>query len=80
MFFASWPTASTRCVFFSMATTDGSLMTMPSPLMATRVFAVPRSIAMSEDMLLENEENISKNDIEADPLQFVKALLHNLAF
>ncbi len=68
MFFASWPTASTRCVLFSMATTEGSLMTMPSPVMATSVLAVPRSMAMSVDIWPVSPENASKKDIEANPL------------
>jgi hypothetical protein len=44
-----------------MATTEGSLMTMPSPEMATSVFAVPRSMAMSyaEDLV-----KLSKMDIQ----------------
>ena len=67
MFFASWPTASTRCVLFSMATTDGSLMTMPSPVTATKVLAVPRSMAMSVDIWPVRPENASKNDIKANP-------------
>ena len=69
MFFASWPTASTRCVLFSMATTEGSFTTMPSPAMATSVLAVPRSMAMSVDIWPVNPENASKNDIQANPLE-----------
>ena len=63
MFFASWPTARTRWVLFSIATTEGSLITMPSPVTATRVFAVPRSIAMSYDDPAELNQSI--NDIKA---------------
>src|SRR5271156_900556 len=44
---ASAPTACTRPVCESDATTDGSETTMPRPPTYTSVFAVPRSIAMS---------------------------------
>ncbi len=44
---ASAPTASGRPSFTLTATTDGSLSTMPRPRTYTRVFAVPRSTAMS---------------------------------
>src|SRR5512144_2226762 len=44
---ASEPTARTLPVFLEIATTDGSLQTIPLPLTYTRVFAVPRSMAMS---------------------------------
>ena len=46
---ASAPTASTRFVLASMATTDGSLMTIPRSRTWTRVLAVPRSIPMSRE-------------------------------
>ena len=36
----------------TIAKTEGSLTTIPSPAMATRVLAVPRSIAMSVDTWL----------------------------
>src|SRR3989304_4277720 len=45
--FASTPTARARLSRVLMAPTDGSLSTMPWPRTYTRVFAVPRSIAMS---------------------------------
>ena len=45
--FASLPTARTSFVFVFIATTDGSLMTIPFPLTYTRVFAVPKSIPIS---------------------------------
>jgi len=45
--FASVPTALTRPVAFSTATTEGSFRTIPRPLTNTRVFAVPRSMATS---------------------------------
>src|SRR5512147_636165 len=44
---ASDPTARTLPVFLEIATTEGSLQTIPLPLTYTRVFAVPRSMAMS---------------------------------
>ena len=45
---ASSPTASTRPVFMSLATTEGSRSTMPLPLTCTSTLAVPRSIPMSK--------------------------------
>src|ERR1700675_2269934 len=45
--FASVPTASTRLVLFSTATTEGALSTIPFPCTYTRVDAVPRSMATS---------------------------------
>src|SRR5688572_17975517 len=53
--FASVPTASTRSVFFSTATTEGSFSTIPFPCTYTRVDAVPKSIARS----FENHPKIS---------------------
>src|SRR5438105_14208231 len=53
--FASVPTASTRSVFFSTATTEGSFSTIPFPCTYTRVDAVPRSMARS----FENHPKIS---------------------
>src|SRR4051794_26137836 len=47
MRFASTPTACTSPVRWSIATTDGSLSTMPRPRTYTSVFAVPRSTAIS---------------------------------
>ena len=47
--FASAPMASTRLVRWSIATTDGSLMTMPRSRTWTRVLAVPRSMPMSRE-------------------------------
>ena len=46
---ASTPIASTLLLFFSMATTEGSLITMPRPRTLTRVLAVPRSMPMSNE-------------------------------
>ena len=44
---ASRPTPLICFVSRSMATTDGSLSTMPSPFTYTRVFAVPKSTPMA---------------------------------
>ena len=44
---ASMPTAWTSPLRESIATTDGSESTIPRPRTYTRVFAVPRSTAMS---------------------------------
>ena len=44
---ASLPTAMTMFSLTSIATTEGSRMTMPLPFIYTRVFAVPRSIPIS---------------------------------
>src|SRR5947209_12222569 len=53
--FASLPTASTSPVVLLIATIEGSLTTMPFPLAYTRVLAVPRSIARSEEKRLKRE-------------------------
>src|SRR5579875_530263 len=45
--FASAPMARILRVVRSIATTEGSSMTIPFPLTITRVFAVPRSMPMS---------------------------------
>ena len=45
--FASAPIARIFFVWRSMATTDGSSMTMPRPFTMTSVLAVPRSIPTS---------------------------------
>src|SRR3954471_22267179 len=47
IFLASMPTASGRPSRVFTATTDGSSSTTPRPRTYTKVFAVPRSIAMS---------------------------------
>ena len=47
--FASAPIARTRFVLASIATTDGSLITIPRSRTWTRVLAVPRSIPMSRE-------------------------------
>ena len=46
---ASAPMARTRLVLASMATTDGSEITIPRSRTCTSVFAVPRSIPMSRE-------------------------------
>src|SRR3954453_19546326 len=53
--FASLPTASTSPVVLLIATMEGSLTTMPLPLAKTRVLAVPRSIARSDEKRLNRE-------------------------
>src|SRR5215211_5243782 len=54
---ASAPTARIRLVRGFMATTEGSLMTIPLPRTSTSVFAVPRSIPMSRDRSPKSELN-----------------------
>ena len=58
MRFASAPTAKTRLSLLSIATTEGSLMTMPWPRTATSVFAVPKSIARSPPYSPKSESKI----------------------
>ena len=58
--FASEPTAMTSLVLLSMATTEGSLMTIPRPRTCTRVFAVPRSMPRSRP----NAPNIAFSGLE----------------
>ncbi len=55
---ASRPTATTSLVFLLMATIDGSLTTMPLPLAKTSVFAVPKSMARSEESRLKTERRL----------------------
>src|SRR5882724_11390944 len=52
---ASLPTASTSPVVLLIATMEGSLTTIPFPLAYTKVLAVPRSIARSEENRLKRE-------------------------
>ncbi len=49
------PTSSGRLSRVLMATTEGSLSTIPSPRTNTRVLAVPRSMAMSRPATEKNE-------------------------
>ena len=51
IFLASLPMAKTCPVFLLIATTDGSLMTIPLPLTYTSVLAVPRSMPISLEKL-----------------------------
>ena len=44
---ASLPTAKGLLVLLFIATTEGSLKTIPFPLTKTKVFAVPKSIPIS---------------------------------
>ena len=53
--FASRPTATTSPVALLIATIEGSLTTMPFPCEKTSVFAVPRSIARSEENRLKTD-------------------------
>ena len=55
---ASAPISSTLLVCASMATTLGSLMTMPRPRTWTSVLAVPRSMPMSRENAPRNASNI----------------------
>src|SRR5437867_3958692 len=55
MSLASRPTASISPVSLLMATIEGSLTTIPLPIANTRVLAVPRSIAKSEEKTLNKE-------------------------
>src|SRR6516225_4832454 len=58
---ASLPTASTSPVFLLRATIEGSLTTTPLPLAKTRVLAVPRSMARSEENRLNRERKFIKD-------------------
>src|SRR5277367_923689 len=55
MSLASLPTASTSPLFLLMATMEGSFTTMPLPLAKTKVLAVPKSIARSDENKLNSE-------------------------
>ena len=55
---ASAPMASTRFDFASIATTDGSLMTIPRSRTWTSVFAVPRSMPMSREKRPSRRSNM----------------------
>src|SRR5579871_1044577 len=59
---ASLPTASTSPVFLLMATMEGSLTTIPLPLAYTKVFAVPRSMARSDENRLKRERRFIKRN------------------
>src|SRR5574340_1236688 len=66
MSFASRPTATTSPLALLMATIEGSFTTMPLPCENTSVFAVPRSIARSE-------ENRLNTDLRLYPFLFITA-------
>src|SRR4051812_16246465 len=59
IFFASIPTASGRPSRALIATTDGSSSTTPRPRTYTRVFAVPRSTAMSRPITDEYQGSLT---------------------
>ena len=54
---ASAPTARIAPLLVSLATTDGSLITMPRPRTWTSVLAVPRSIPTSREMSPQRDSN-----------------------
>ena len=66
---ASSPTARTCFLprLSAMATTEGSLRTIPRPLTYTSVFAVPRSIAISDENMPTSLENIQFHPSYSDP-------------
>src|SRR5467141_1980923 len=67
---ASLPTASTSPVFLLMATMEGSLTTMPFPLANTSVFAVPRSMARSDEKRLNRERRFMEGSQQKEgPVQ-----------
>jgi len=55
---ASVPIAITFLVFLCIATTEGSLITIPLSLTQTKVFAVPKSIPTSWEKTEKNLSNI----------------------
>src|SRR2546423_7081631 len=55
---ASRPTASTSPLFLLIATIEGSFTTIPLPCENTSVFAVPRSIARSEENKLNTDRRL----------------------
>src|SRR5450631_4356866 len=57
---AALPTASTLLVILFTATMDGSRTTMPRPSAKTSVFAVPRSMARSEEKIEKKERKAKK--------------------
>src|ERR1700730_11282766 len=64
MSLASRPTATTSPLFLLMATMEGSLTTIPLPPENTSVFAVPKSIARSD-------ENKLNTDLRLYPFLFI---------
>src|SRR5438876_6511872 len=63
---ASLPTASTSPVFLLIATMEGSLTTIPFPLAKTRVLAVPRSMAKSDENRLKRERRFITGYVEQE--------------
>src|SRR5260370_37977817 len=55
IFLASGPTPSTFPVFLLNATIEGSATTIPLQVAYTRVLAVPRSMARSEENMLRRD-------------------------
>src|SRR5881227_2125780 len=84
---ASLPTVSTSPVFLLIATIEGSLTTMPLPLAYTRVLAVPRSIARSEENRLNKERKFielkvihsGRTDLEAQRRVFLHIVTQRTA-
>src|SRR2546428_13168529 len=68
---ASRPIASISPVSLLMATIEGSLTTIPLPLANTRVLAVPRSIAKSEEKTLNKERKFIP---ELSPFSLVREM------
>src|SRR5580698_2044144 len=64
--FASLPTASTSPLVLLIATMEGSLTTMPLPLAYTSVFAVPRSMARSDENRLKSDRKFIRKCIIRD--------------
>ena len=64
---ACLPTASTSSVRTSTATTEGSRMTMPLPRINTNVLAVPKSMPMSLENIVNIEKNPERNPFAAIP-------------
>ena len=62
---ACLPTASTSSVRTSTATTEGSRITMPLPRINTSVFAVPKSMPMSLENIVNIENNPERNPVAA---------------
>src|SRR3974390_2319729 len=66
MSFASRPTATTSPLILLIATMEGSFTTIPLPCENTNVFAVPKSIARSD-------ENKLNTDLRLYPFLFITA-------
>src|SRR5215472_14440869 len=66
MSFASRPTATTSPLILLIATIEGSFTTIPLPCENTNVFAVPKSIARSD-------ENRLNTDLRLYPFLFITA-------